>query len=107
MRTAHDLFACLCWESYLLILRAYFWHRIQESLLVILGGPYGMSEIGHGLATCKANALPAGLSLWLHGATYSYFGIQVSNERGPLSLRRISGVPEGREGKLVTAESLN
>lgn len=35
----------------------------QKSLLVKLGGPYGMPGIESGLAVCKANALPTVSSL--------------------------------------------
>lgn len=36
----------------------------QEPVLIVLGGPYRVSEIEPGLATCKANALPSVLWLW-------------------------------------------
>ena len=39
------------------------WLCTQESLLAVLGGPYGMLGIEPGSAACKAHALPAVLSL--------------------------------------------
>ena len=44
--------------------QGYFWLCTQELLLAVLGGPYGMPGIEPGSAACKANALPAVLSLW-------------------------------------------
>ena len=43
--------------------RGYSWLCTQELVLVVLRGPYGMLGIKPGSAVCKANALPAVLSL--------------------------------------------
>ena len=45
------------------MLKGYSWLCTQELLLAVLGGPYGMPGIEPGSAACKANALPAVLSL--------------------------------------------
>ena len=53
----------LLFGSHPAMLRADSWLCTQESLLAVLGGPYGMLGIEPGSAACKANALPAVLSL--------------------------------------------
>ena len=49
--------------SHLVMHRGYSWLCIQELPLAVLRGPYGMLGIEPGSAACKANALPAVLSL--------------------------------------------
>ena len=53
----------LLFGSHPVMHRGYSWLCTQELLLVVLKGPYGMLGIKPGLAACKANALPAVLSL--------------------------------------------
>ena len=67
---ANALPLCCCsspsswlFEPHPMMLRGSSWLCTQESLLAVLGGPYGMLGIEPGSAACKANALPAVLSL--------------------------------------------
>ena len=55
------------------MLRADSWLCAQESLLVELGGPYGMLGIEPWSAVCKANTLPSVLSLGQGASIISFY----------------------------------
>lgn len=49
--------------AYQMVLRDYFCLCTQESLLMMLGGPYDIPKIEPRLAVCKTRTLPTVLSL--------------------------------------------